>query len=936
MPTTVAPPSNPTYGQIKDSGYSNLSEWKEKTSNNSSSGSSSSSSKGSSSGSSSGSNKNNSSQPNWNNVTYGQIQSSGYSNLSEWKVAYAQGRAQAPTATTTTPTTKSSSVSFIPGATVRYNGVMTSAQTALIEIAKEYQSKKISSDEYNKRVADISRQSNLPGSTSIRQPEINHFYNQVSPPVVSVTGVGLDTKKRASVGFVQRQADEVAANKTNPNKYYTTADASTVEYGKRLIEQDKRLEEIAKTRPLEHSDIAWSQAIAKGENPVIYNIESGLSKTQMDYEEKYKGDLVAGFTTGFGVGVVGGGLRYIKNPITALGQDIKSMTIDLPNTIVGVAYSLKNDVSYTLGTMAGNILVSKKVYGGLGKAANFVADEVSVLGKSKGYIPSEKVVVPEVTKKLLEGKTAFPEAKGAADALKKYYTEDYKSATGKNVVYSASDYFFTPFKGRNIIVEPGRGLSKKVDVPVMYASTRGISAHFLRIYEGLTSKYKLLPEGWRDLLPSKPKVMTVAEVPKRIPKEFRTDLATQQSFFGKTPETIAMAKTGVKPAVINARVGELAVGKKGTPYFTPALELGLKSEAEVGIITGTALKRVGMNTAWDKLTGFSKYTRINGRVVPFYEMEVVGKGVGKGLIEKVSTSDYSKYSSGVTKSSLINPKSVSSLSSIANVAAKIYSSKSLNVNKPISSYSPSVSSSISSKAVSFIYPKVPSYSSKSNTSYSINKLTSSGKTSSSYSKGGSSYRLPRVSSGVSNVSSLSSGVPSVVSSYGKINSYNKMISSYSSPKYKSNYFSSGSSYNFPRVPPLTPPKIPKDYYQDYSKKQLPRVSQGYSVSTRIEGKEYLLAVGVPKNLAVKIGTTYTDRTSARSIKIKPVGVTRMRDVAPVNVKKYRVPKPNRKVAREGFQLVEKAKFAIDTPGEFSEITLKGLSTKKSRVKKKKK
>lgn len=93
-------------------------------------------------------------------------------------------------------------------------------------------------------------------------------------------------------------------------------------------------------------------------------------------------------------------------------------------------------------------------------------------------------------------------------------------------------------------------------------------------------------------------------------------------------------------------------------------------------------------------------------------------------------------------------------------------------------------------------------------------------------------------------------------------------------------------------------------------------------------KQVKLALGLPKNLAVSVGRRFTDATSARSFKVVPVGFTRQRDVGLIDVSKYRSPKLTGRVAREGFTLVEKAKFLIDTPGEFRGITLKGVSSRK--------
>lgn len=91
--------------------------------------------------------------------------------------------------------------------------------------------------------------------------------------------------------------------------------------------------------------------------------------------------------------------------------------------------------------------------------------------------------------------------------------------------------------------------------------------------------------------------------------------------------------------------------------------------------------------------------------------------------------------------------------------------------------------------------------------------------------------------------------------------------------------------------------------------------KGYSVVSRVRGKKVVLAVGVPKNLAVAIGKSFTGKTTARSFTIKQVGLTDRQDVGLSDLFEYRQPKFGGKVAREGFTFVEKSMFAINTPGE---------------------
>lgn len=129
----------------------------------------------------------------------------------------------------------------------------------------------------------------------------------------------------------------------------------------------------------------------------------------------------------------------------------------------------------------------------------------------------------------------------------------------------------------------------------------------------------------------------------------------------------------------------------------------------------------------------------------------------------------------------------------------------------------------------------------------------------------------------------------------------------------------------PRVTPM--PKIPifpvpivfpslKFGPVGFSRQRLPMVSEAYKVVTRVGGREKVLSVGVPKNIAIKVGSRFVGETPARSFKIVKVGLTRKRDI-PLDFRseQFRKPVPFGRVAREGFKFVEKSKFAIDTIGE---------------------
>ena len=153
-----------------------------------------------------------------------------------------------------------------------------------------------------------------------------------------------------------------------------------------------------------------------------------------------------------------------------------------------------------------------------------------------------------------------------------------------------------------------------------------------------------------------------------------------------------------------------------------------------------------------------------------------------------------------------------------------------------------------------------------------------------------------------------------------------------------------------RVPPRTPdrtiirrpdierPPPTQIQYSSFALYPVPIIkpkgllSKAYSVTTRVGGKEKLLAIGLPKGRALSLGSAYAREQTARSFKIKEVGLTRRKDVPLPRLTQFRKPKRGGKVSMEGFTYVEKSKYAIDSPTELKEITYKGLLSKKTKPK----
>ena len=574
-----------------------------------------------------------------------------------------------------------------------------------------------------------------------------------------------------------------------------------------------------------------------------------------------------------------------KKLVVSTGETIVFAVTNPEKVFTGTLKSaLTKPIGFATGT-AINLLAFK----GIGTIAGKAYQEISVVGKSKGYVPSTKIVIKDVA----TGKTRFPTAKSAEEALKKFNEEGYNIVGGKKVVFSATNYPFTPIIGRKIVVTAGRGLSKSADVPGIYGSLRGVSTYFLRLKQDIAG-YKLFPSSVKELLPSSPKILTISKTPKRIPSAFRTSLSKAQSFFGKEGKTLTVPK-----------------GKPGTPYVSPALEFGLKGEAEAVVQVGTVFKRTGLVSIWDKVTGFSKYTRIDGTVVPLYELKLIKEPVNVisksgGLVEKVSASEYVSY----------KPPLVSSSSIAAG----------LRVSKPSSIKEEKVKPSV---AVSKSY-KVKSVPSISRTSFS-------GVSKASYREYESPiipveepeiiYREPEPLISYPSVpSEIPSYVPSTSPSYTPPRRVSLKVPSYIYPSYPSR---PTPSIKIPPYVPLT--YEPRLYPLKKVSYKAPKISIGYSVFSRLKGKQVKVASNLPKNLALRVGKSFTGKTIARSFVIKPEGVTTLLDIPTPNLKQYRTPKVGGKVFKEGFKLVEKSKYAIDTALEKATLKAARKKTKALRL-----
>jgi hypothetical protein len=120
----------------------------------------------------------------------------------------------------------------------------------------------------------------------------------------------------------------------------------------------------------------------------------------------------------------------------------------------------------------------------------------------------------------------------------------------------------------------------------------------------------------------------------------------------------------------------------------------------------------------------------------------------------------------------------------------------------------------------------------------------------------------------------------------------------------------------------------------FSRKNVKGQTNAYDVRVKQKGKFVTKAKNLPLGKAFKTGLRIVDETAARTFNLKPSGTTNKKDIGKFNVsRKLRRPKRNSNLPRGSF--VEKARFAIDSPGEKRAITLKGIKSNKLKSKKRK-
>ena len=309
-----------------------------------------------------------------------------------------------------------------------------------------------------------------------------------------------------------------------------------------------------------------------------------------------------------------------------------------------------------------------------GGAKLFTRGATKIGSKFATLVPSEKIVKPNV----LSGVERFPTAKSVTQAQKTFAKTKFNIIDNQKVVFHATTQGQIPIIGRKTLVSAGRGIDKAEDVPGLFTSTDGVSTHFLRLKKGIHIESGLPSKIFPKIIPDAPQIRAIRELPKAIPSQFTTSFGKAQSFFGKVPGATKVQKV---------------IAPKGTPFFSPSLTFGIKKEAEAVIGVGSKLKRVGLETVPQKIMGFSKFTKINGRTIPIFE-EVAVKTAKTTVKPVTKIMNQVIHRTFATSSSSV-PSSGSALLSSSNIVTGATIAKIIN-NQP--KPKPKVSSTTSKRS----------------------------------------------------------------------------------------------------------------------------------------------------------------------------------------------------------------------------------------------
>lgn len=642
-------------------------------------------------------------------------------------------------------------------------------------------------------------------------------------------------------------------------------------------------------------------------NPVgtqVVNVLFDVPRAIADVGE-FGGKLIMhdSFRRQVGSQLVEGGKEFVRNPIGSTGAFVKANVDELVTRP---------------GYFAGSVVAFNQVGKIVGGAVNKVAKGTVNLGKKFSYVGAKEIPISKIVpEEVLTGKNLFSTSKlHPSQMVKGVESSKYipKELGIKKGVVHTTDYGFIPGLERTINVGPGRGLTKKLDVPGLYTSTKGSSLYFAR----LKGKPTIKPKVKWSILPTKEGIMSsirnIFEGPKifyieskigRIPKDFMTSLKKAQSFFGKTPESVKSGKVSK------------TLGDVGTPYISPAYEAGFsknlgkiaKSEAEAVIQVNSVLPRTGLNNWVEKLRGFKYYTTTpEGVRIPIYTQK---RNVGVPKVTNTGASSFSnRIKNVVNKSSLgnyssnmatnVSHKSVINLSNSFGLLATGIKNSSSKSNELSSSNFYVPSNFVSSSKPIVIKSSQPSVVSSSKGS----NVGSSFVSSSSYSTLNYSYPTQSVSSVKPS--------PSFVLSSNLSN-----LSDSSAGTFSSNY----SNYSYPvRSGSFVFPKFVES--QRRHKKQSvvdrsPKKKRLFDVYSKRKGKKIVIGKNLEYGQAIRTGSSFTQSNLSRSFALSGKG-----GVAPFypSLARFRRPAKKSKLNELGdLVFVQRSKFALSSVGEKKEI-----------------
>ena len=122
--------------------------------------------------------------------------------------------------------------------------------------------------------------------------------------------------------------------------------------------------------------------------------------------------------------------------------------------------------------------------------------------------------------------------------------------------------------------------------------------------------------------------------------------------------------------------------------------------------------------------------------------------------------------------------------------------------------------------------------------------------------------------------------------------------------------------------------IPKIRFKLNSKQKLPKGYRlSYNAYYRSGGRVREIKLNLPYYKALQRITRAVDNTTARSLQLRAVGITKQKDITSKNLRKFRSKSPR---SRKTLRIVEKSKYAIDTRGEKRGLSIARYFKKRKR------